>query len=173
MWRVGNKYVVDSRQLRDSDDVVVDAPSVSVVSVRPGTEVEVSFTIDSREASGRRYGLGPQRPGQHAGLGIIIVFNTGCLAAFAMFTALSKIAIAPAIALVPVALAWGWMIFSIDRWLITSTHGIRGASRTLVFIPCLALAVLIAFTIAEPLTLHIFRNSLDTQVRTTRTTQQT
>ena len=51
VWRVGNKYIVDSRQLRDSDDVVVDASSVSVVSVRRGTEVEVSFTIDSRDAS--------------------------------------------------------------------------------------------------------------------------
>ena len=51
VWRVGDKYIVDSRQLRDSDDVVVDASSVSVVSVRPGTEVAVSFTIDSRDAS--------------------------------------------------------------------------------------------------------------------------
>ena len=51
VWRVGDKYVIDSRQLRGSDDVVVDASSVSVVSVRPGTEVAVSFRIDSKDAS--------------------------------------------------------------------------------------------------------------------------
>ena len=112
----------------------------------------------------------PSDRAKYAGLGIIVL-NTGCLAAFAMFTALTKIVTAPAIALVPVALVWGWMIFSIDRWLITSTHGMRGASRALVFIPRLVLAVLIAFTIAEPLTLRIFQNSLDTQVEITRTTQ--
>ena len=91
----------------------------------------------------------PSDRAKYAGLGII-VFNTGCLAAFAMFSALTKIVIAPAAALVPVALGWGWMIFSVDRWLITSTHGMRGANRILVFIPRLVLAVLIAFTIAEP-----------------------
>jgi len=51
VYRVGDKYVIDSRQLRDSDDVVVDASSVSVVSVRPDTEVEVSFTVNSKDAS--------------------------------------------------------------------------------------------------------------------------
>jgi len=51
VWRVGDEYVVDSRQLSDSDDVVVDASSVSVVSVRPGTEVAVFFEIDSQDAS--------------------------------------------------------------------------------------------------------------------------
>jgi len=112
----------------------------------------------------------PSNRAKYGGLGII-VFNTGCLAAFAMFTALSKIVVAPAVALVPVALIWGWMIFSIDRWLITSTHGMRGANRVFVFIPRLVLAILIAFTIAEPLTLRIFQNSLDSQVQTTRTTQ--
>ena len=112
----------------------------------------------------------PSDRAKYAGLGIIVL-NTGCLAAFAMFSALTKIVMAPAIALVPVALAWGWMIFSVDRWLITSTHGMRGTSRILVFIPRLVLAVLIAFTIAEPLTLRIFQNSLDSQVKTTRTTQ--
>lgn len=112
----------------------------------------------------------PSDRSKYSGLGIIVM-NTGCLAAFAMFAALGKIVVAPAIALVPVALAWGWIIFSVDRWLITSTHGMRGASRLKVFIPRLVLAVLIAFTIAEPLTLRIFQNSLDTQVQTSRTTQ--
>jgi hypothetical protein len=51
VWRVGDRYIRDARQLRRSDDIVVDASSVSVVNVRPGTEVEVSFEIDSQDAS--------------------------------------------------------------------------------------------------------------------------
>lgn len=112
----------------------------------------------------------PSERGRYTGLGVI-VFNTGCLAAFAMFTALGKVVAAPAAFLVPIALVWGWMIFSVDRWLVTSTHGVHGVSRLLILIPRLLLAILLAFTIAEPLTLRIFQNTLDSQVQTTRTTQ--
>ena len=107
---------------------------------------------------------------KYAGLGIIVL-NTGCLAAFAMFTALHTIVIAPAFALLLPSLAWGWIIFSVDRWLITSTHGIQGMSRVMIFIPRLVLAILLAFTIAEPLTLRIFQNTLDSTVASDRTAQ--
>jgi hypothetical protein len=112
----------------------------------------------------------PSERAKYTGLGIIVL-NTGCLAAFAMFTALGTIVSAPAFALVPIALVWGWIIFSVDRWLITSTHGVRGLSRVLIFIPRLLLAALLAFTIAEPLTLRIFQNTLDSAVATSRTAQ--
>lgn len=112
----------------------------------------------------------PSERARYTGLGVIVL-NTGCLAAFAMLTALGKVVEAPVAALVPIALVWGWMIFSVDRWLITSTHGVRGMNRLLIFLPRLVLAILLAFTIAEPLTLRIFQNSLDTQVQTTRTKQ--
>jgi hypothetical protein len=112
----------------------------------------------------------PSERGKYTGLGIIVL-NTGFLAAFAMFTALGKITSAPGFILVPIALVWGWMIFSVDRWLITSTHGVMGINRVLIFAPRLVLAVLLAFTIAEPLTLRIFQNTLDSTVALTRTTQ--
>lgn len=51
VWRVGGRYIVDRRELRTHDDTVVRASSVSVVSVRPDTEVEVSFKIDSQDAA--------------------------------------------------------------------------------------------------------------------------
>ena len=51
VWRVGGRYVVDRRELRANDDTVVRASSVSIVSVRPGTEVEVSFRIDSQDSA--------------------------------------------------------------------------------------------------------------------------
>jgi hypothetical protein len=51
VWRVGGRYVMDRRELRAHDDAVVRASSVSVVSVRPDTEVEVSFRIDAQDAA--------------------------------------------------------------------------------------------------------------------------
>jgi hypothetical protein len=106
----------------------------------------------------------PAERAKYTGLGIIVL-NTGCLAAFAMFTALDKIVSAPPYALVPLALAWGWIIFSVDRWLIASTHGVRGLSRVFIFIPRLLLAILLAFTIAEPLTLRISRTRWTARLR--------
>jgi CHAT domain-containing protein len=50
VWRVGGRYVVDSGKLRARNDTVVRASSVSIVSIRPGTEVEVSFQVDSADA---------------------------------------------------------------------------------------------------------------------------
>jgi Domain of unknown function (DUF4407) len=111
----------------------------------------------------------PAERAKYTGLGIIVL-NTGCLAAFAMFTALGKIVAVPPVALIPFALIWGWIIFSVDRWLIASTHGVRGLlSRAVIFLPRLLLAILLAFTIAEPLTLRIFQNTLDSTALTTRT----
>src|SRR5579871_22232 len=109
----------------------------------------------------------PANRAQYAFFGTIVL-NTGLLAAVAMFTALTKIVSAPLALLIPAALLWGWIILSIDRWLIASTHGVypSNLSRILVFAPRLVLAALIALTIAEPLTLRIFQPALDRQVRT-------
>jgi Domain of unknown function (DUF4407) len=95
----------------------------------------------------------------------MIVLNTGIMAAAAMFTALTKIVSARGLALVPGALLWGWIILSIDRWLIASTHGVHHGRRFWIFAPRLVLAVLIALTIAEPLMLLIFQPALNRQVR--------
>jgi hypothetical protein len=113
----------------------------------------------------------PEERARYTGLGIIVL-NTGGLAALAMFTALSKIVAAPPLAFVPVALMWGWIILSIDRWLIASTHGVHQARRLpMIFAPRLVLAVLLALSIAEPLTLRIFQPALDREVLATQATQ--
>jgi hypothetical protein len=49
VWRMGGRYIIDRRELKGHHDIVVRASSVSVVSVRPDTEVGVSFTIDSED----------------------------------------------------------------------------------------------------------------------------
>jgi hypothetical protein len=100
---------------------------------------------------------------RYTGLGIIVL-NTGLLATLAMLSALNKIVAAPWPVLILAAMAWGWIIFTIDRWLISSTHGTHTANKALIFVPRLLLAILIAVSIAEPLTLRIFQVSIYTQI---------
>jgi hypothetical protein len=115
----------------------------------------------------------PEERARYTGLGIIVL-NTGVLAALAMLTAMGRIVSAPVLAFIPLALLWGWIIISIDRWLITSTHGVHPARSMLkIFAPRLLLTVLLALTIAELLTLRIFQPALDRQVRQTQTAQLT
>ena len=51
VWRTGDRFIVDPRELQAHDHTVVHASSVSVVSVRPGTEVPVEFRIDTQDAA--------------------------------------------------------------------------------------------------------------------------
>jgi hypothetical protein len=105
----------------------------------------------------------PSDRAKYAGLGLIVL-NTGLLATLAMFSALNKIVTAPWPVLILAAMTWGWIILTIDRWLIASTHGTYTRSKALVFAPRLLLAILIAVSIAEPLTLQIFQVSIYTQI---------
>jgi hypothetical protein len=118
----------------------------------------------------------------YTGLGCIVL-ATSCLAALAMFTALTKIVSAPALVLVPIALFWGWIIMTVDRWLIISTYGDSGAGedpkaghnrtarRLLIFLPRIVLAAVVALTIAEPVILMVFQPTLTRQVHQTQQTQ--
>lgn len=63
---------------------------------------------------------------------------------------------------VAVALVWGWMLFNIDRAVITSMHKVEAGStwerlraELLPAIPRLALAGVLAFTIADPLKVRL------------------
>jgi hypothetical protein len=113
----------------------------------------------------------PEERPRYTGFGIIVL-NTGCFAALAMFTAMNKIVSAPPLAFLPVALLWGWIILSIDRWLIASTHGVHQAWRLpLIFAPRLVLAFLLALSIAEPLTLWIFQPALNREIHQFQTSQ--
>jgi hypothetical protein len=113
----------------------------------------------------------PEERTRYTGLGIIVL-NTGVLAALAMLTAMDRIVAAPFVAFLPLALFWGWVIITIDRWLIASTHGVHPTRSMLkIFLPRLLLTVLLALSIAELLTLRIFQPALDRQVRQTQATQ--
>jgi hypothetical protein len=110
----------------------------------------------------------PEERPRYTRLGAIIL-NTGCLAALSLLAALDKIFGVHWVFLIPVAAFWGWVIVSIDGWLVSSTHGMVRAARLRVFFPRLLLALLIGFVIAEPLVLRIFQPAINRQVLDTRT----
>jgi hypothetical protein len=104
-----------------------------------------------------------ERP-RYTGLGAIVL-GTAMMAAFSVFDALNQ-AIGPVWpVLIPVALFWGTFICCIDRWLISSTHGVRTA-RWRIFLPRLMLSLLFGVIIATPLVLTIFGSEVVTRAAT-------
>jgi hypothetical protein len=112
----------------------------------------------------------PEDRPRYTRLGIIVV-NTGLMAAVSLFTALTRVVSAPWPVVIPVALFWGFLVLSIDSWMVSSTHGSLGSSRWLMFIPRLVMAVLLGSVIAEPLVLWFFHPAIHTNVEQFRQSQ--
>jgi hypothetical protein len=93
-----------------------------------------------------------------------IVLGTAAMAALSMLDATDQIfgPIWPALLLI--ALFWGAFICGIDRWLIASTHGVRGG-RWRIFAPRMLLAVLFGLIIATPLVLTVFGSEVVSQAQ--------
>ncbi|MBF6175690.1 DUF4407 domain-containing protein [Nocardia blacklockiae] len=97
-------------------------------------------------------------------LGTIIV-NTGVLAGISLILALAGLVRGWWILLlIPFGACWGWLIMTLDRWLIASTHGIPQRSKLAIFAPRLAISFLLGFAIAEPLVLWIFQVPIRNEV---------
>jgi hypothetical protein len=67
-----------------------------------------------------------------------------------------------------VAVVWGLMILTLDRWLVTSVNGNRGADRVWIYLPRMLMAVLIGVVIAEPLVLSVFDREIEEKIHTER-----
>ena len=91
---------------------------------------------------------------RYTGLGTIVL-GTAAMAVLSMLDALDQVFGPVWPILLLVALFWGAFICAIDRWLISSTHGVRG-SRARVFLPRILLALLFGVIIATPLVLTVF-----------------
>ena len=101
----------------------------------------------------------------------LIVFNAGFLAATAMLIALTSVIDVSWAWLVPVALLWGYLICSIDGYLVSSTHGVQ-TGKWKIYVPRLVISVLIGAIIAEPLVLWYFKPSITAVVAQTRATAE-
>lgn len=94
--------------------------------------------------------------------GLIVGF-TASMAAVSMGFFLTRVF--GTVAVLPVALFWGMLIFALDSWLISSAHGTTNGLKKLgLFVPRLLLATLIALVIAEPLVLRVFHAEIRQQV---------
>jgi Domain of unknown function (DUF4407) len=105
----------------------------------------------------------PEERPRYTRLGIVLI-NTGLMATLSLFVALERVLNVPWIAILPIALFWGFLVLAIDSWMISSTHGVLGGNRLLMLVPRLALAVLIGTAIAEPLVLWIFHPAIHANV---------
>src|SRR5262245_7365427 len=83
----------------------------------------------------------PEERPRYTRLGLIVL-NTGLMAALSSMVALDSVVEVAWIAVVPVALLWGFLVVSLDSWMITSTHGILDSAKLKVFIPRLVISVL-------------------------------
>ncbi|MBF9129463.1 DUF4407 domain-containing protein [Plantactinospora sp. S1510] len=104
----------------------------------------------------------PEERARYARLGAIVL-NTGLMAALSLQTALDKVVDTNWLLLLPIALVWGFVIVSFDGWLIASTHGVLG-TRARVFLPRLAISILMGAVIAEPMLLWVFQPAIHRNV---------
>lgn len=98
---------------------------------------------------------------RYTGLGAIVL-GTAVMATLSMLDALDQVFGTAWLVIVPVAMFWGTFVCGIDRWLISSTHGVR-VSRWRIFLPRIALAVLFGIIIATPLVLTVFGSEVVAQ----------
>ncbi|SFP83390.1 protein of unknown function [Actinomadura madurae] len=105
--------------------------------------------------------MAPLDRGRYTAMALIVV-NAGILAAVSMFVMVEKFADVPLVVALAVALFWGWVIFSVDRWLIASAHGTQSSRG--VFLTRVLLAVVLGFVVAEPLLIKIFEPAIHRQV---------
>ena len=95
---------------------------------------------------------------RYTGLGGIVL-GTAVMAAFSMLDALDQVFGYAWPLPVAVALFWGAFVCGIDRWLISSTHGVR-TYRWRIFLPRILLAILFGVVIATPLVLTVFGSAV-------------
>ncbi|NEA26904.1 DUF4407 domain-containing protein [Actinomadura bangladeshensis] len=122
----------------------------------PGVRLRSLIGVDESVLS-----MAPLDRGRYTAMALIVV-NAGLLAAASMFVMVEKFADMPLVAALLVALFWGWVIFSVDRWLIASSHGTQSSRG--VFLTRVLLAVVLGFVVAEPLLIKIFEPAIHRQV---------
>ncbi|GAA1963689.1 DUF4407 domain-containing protein [Amycolatopsis minnesotensis] len=105
----------------------------------------------------------PEERPRYSRLGAIVL-NTGVLAGLSLLVALSGVVGGAWWALLPVGVLWGYLIMTFDSWLIASTHGALTVSKAKLFVPRIAISVLLGVAIAEPLVLWVFSPSIHNEI---------
>jgi hypothetical protein len=94
-----------------------------------------------------------------------IVTSVGVIAAASMTFALSMAFNTSLLAVAPLGLAWGAIIFNLDRWLLASARKMPNIiADFFAMLPRLLLAVLVGFVVSEPLVLRVFETAIEEQL---------
>jgi hypothetical protein len=115
--------------------------------------------------SGAQVGVLDQCPSERIkfqSIGWAILITSGIATVSMWFALYSAMGINPLLALV-VAVAWGFVIMGIDRWLITSMP-INGKRKFAMAVPRLVLAILLGTLISTPLVLRVFESEINAQI---------
>jgi Domain of unknown function (DUF4407) len=168
----------EGHDTRGSAEAPAGSPAEDVLSLEPDSPGEV--TEGFPEAASPSRGLGRwlrsligvdeglldrvwEERARYTCLGAIVL-GTAAMAALSMLDALDQIFGPAWPALILIALFWGAFICGIDRWLIASTHGVRGG-RWRIFTPRILLALLFGMIIATPLVLTVFGSEVVSQAQ--------
>jgi len=105
----------------------------------------------------------PSEYNKYYGIGVV-VFLTGVMASlsggYAIFTVFSNLKVA-----IPFGLLWGFLIFSIDWYLVASLRKQQRGFKEFGFaLPRFVLAILIAFVISKPLEMKLFEKEIEQQI---------
>ncbi|MFV0459873.1 MAG: DUF4407 domain-containing protein [Actinomycetales bacterium] len=100
-----------------------------------------------------------------------IVLGTACIAATSMWFAVANALQEAWYVATFVAVVWGAFILNLDRWLMASMSRSTWQSNMRFILPRLAIAVIFAFIIAEPLVLRLFSAGIEQEIRDVRIDQ--
>ncbi len=106
----------------------------------------------------------PEERHRYIGIGGTVV-GTAALAAGSVAMLAATVLDVHGWAIAIPALLWGLFVFNLDRWLISSTHGM---ARRWMLIPRLVLAVLLGIVVAEPVVLWTFRSAIEQEIASQR-----
>ncbi|WP_433265707.1 DUF4407 domain-containing protein [Micromonospora vinacea] len=157
---------IDSTRLASEGTGRAQVRAGGVWYVRPVSTDRTRVSLWARRLIGTREDVlawVPEERPRYTRLGLIVV-NTGMMAAISLFTALMRVLDVPWLVIIPIALFWALLVITIDAWMVASTHGALGSGRWLMFLPRLAMAILLGAVIAEPFVLWIFHPAIDTNV---------
>jgi hypothetical protein len=107
--------------------------------------------------------LGPTEEPRYTSLGGVVL-GTASIATFAMWIGLNEVFGTVSVGHLLPALIWGLYILNFDRWLVSSSSGVRWGRRIGLLGGRLVLAAFFGVIVAEPLVLRVFETAVEQHV---------
>lgn len=105
--------------------------------------------------------LCPSERVKFVSLGWAMLIASG-IAAVSLWIALTSVIGLNGVLAVPAAIAWGFVVLGIDRWMVTSLPG--GSHQWMQLIPRLIVTLLLGVIVSAPLVLRLFQPEINQQI---------